>query len=194
LRYTVAAMATKRPSALVIDRDGGSRQRVNALLRDAGFAVADCARSGDGLATLVHRRFDLAVIAGELRDGSDGLAAARRLQARQRGLKIVVLAPVGVAPPAPSESDLRLIEQPLDERRLGAVVRELMTPKVDSLAGRDAELGVIEAQLACLFSRQAAAEGSGSVYLARDIAHQIGDAMAMRQDLRHSRAGATETA
>ena len=187
-------MATKRPSALVIDRDGDSRQRVDALLRDAGFAVAGCAHSRDGLVALAQRRFDLAVIAGELRDGSDGLAAARRLQARQSGLKIVVLAPASATPPAKDDDELRLMAQPLDERRLSAVVRELMVPESSGLAGRDAELGVIEAQLACLFNRQAAAERSGSVYLARDVAHQIGDAMAARRNLQDARGGGAEFA
>jgi len=176
-------MATKRPSALVIDRDGNSRQRIDALLRDAGFAVADCAQSRDGLTALAHHPFDLAIIAGELRDGSDGLAAARRMQSRQDGLKVVVLAPAGTSPPARSDDDLRLLAQPLDERRLGSAVLELMAPEADAAT---AELGVIEAQLACLFNRQAAAERSGSAYLARDIALQIGDAMAARQSLRQS--------
>ena len=176
-------MAAKRPSALVIDRDGNSRQRINALLRDAGFAVADCAQSRDGLTALAHRKFDLAIIAGELRDGSDGLAAAQRVQSRQSGLKVVVLAPPGAAPLAVSNDDLRVIAQPLDERRLGAVVLELMAPEADAAS---AELGVIEAQLACLFNRREAAERSGSAYLVRDIALQIGDAMAARQSLRQS--------
>jgi CheY-like chemotaxis protein len=180
-------MATKRPSALVIDRDGDSRQRIDALLRNAGFAVAGCAHSRDGLVALGQGRFDLAVIAGELRDGSDGLAAARRLRARQSGLKIVVLAPAGGATPAQGDDELRLMAQPVDERHLGTVVRELMTPDADGFAERDAELGVIEAQIACLFNRQAAAERIGSVYLARDVAHQIGDAMAARRHLQDVR-------
>jgi CheY-like chemotaxis protein len=184
-------MAAKRPSALVIDRDGDSRRRIIALLRDAGFTVADRAHSRDGLTALAQRRFDLAVIAGELRDGSDGLATARRMQDWQSGLKVVVLAPAGASPPARSDDDLRLIAQPLDERRLGAVVRELMTPEADIVA---AELGVIEAQLACLFNRQAAAERSGSPYLARAIAHQIGDATAARRSLRHAGSATAETA
>jgi CheY-like chemotaxis protein len=181
-------MAAKRPSALVIDRDGDSRRRINALLRDAGFAVADRVHSRDSLIALAQRRFDLAVIAGELRDG---LATARRMQDWQSGLKVVVLAPAGASPPARSDDDLRVIAQPLDERRLGAVVRELMACETDVIA---AELGVIEAQLACLFNRQAAAERSGSPYLARDIAHQIGDAMAARRNLRHASGAAAETA
>ena len=182
-------MAAKRPSALVIDRDGDSRRRINVLLRDAGFVVADRAHSRDGLIALAQRRFDLAVVAGELRDGSDGLATARRMQDWQSGLKVVVLAPAGASPPARSDDDLRLIAQPLDERQLGAVVRELMAQEADVVA---AELGVIEAQLACLFNRQAAAERSGSPYLARDIAHQIGDAMAARRHLRHGSGAAAE--
>jgi ActR/RegA family two-component response regulator len=133
-------MARKRPSALVLDRDGDSRQRLTALLRDSGFAVANCAQSRDGLTALARRRFDLAIIAGELRDGSDGLAAARRMQHRQRDLKMVVLAPPGGAPPAVSDDDLRVIARPADERQLGAVVLEMMVPEGDAAAG---ELGVI---------------------------------------------------
>lgn len=181
----------KRPSALVIDRDGDSRRRINALLHDAGFTVTDCAHSRDGLVALAQRRFDIAVIAGELRDGSDGLAAARRLQAWQNGLKVVVVAPAGTSPPAPGDGDIRLIIQPLDEHRLGAVVLDLLTPEADVVA---AEFGVIEAQLACLFARKAAAERSGSTYLARDIAHQIRDATAARQSLRQSRGDAVKIA
>ncbi len=175
-------MATKRPSALVIDRDGDSRRRINALLRDAGFAVADCAHSRDGLVALAQQRFDVAIIAGELRDGSDGLAAARRLQAWQNGLKVVVLTPEGAAAPGRGDDDLRLIAQPLDERRLGAVILELMGSDADIAA---AEAGVIEAQLACLLNRMSAAERSGSPYLERDIALQIRDATAARRTLRH---------
>lgn len=184
-------MTTKRPSALVIDRDGDSRRRINALLRDAGFTVADCAHSRDGLIALTQRRFDLAVIAGELRDGSDGLAAARRLQNWQSGLKVVVLAPAGASPPARSDDDLRLIAQPLDERRLGSMVLELMAPGADIAA---AEFGVIEAQIACLLARKAAAERGGSRYLARDIALQIRDATAARHNLQHSRGDAAKIA
>jgi hypothetical protein len=43
-----------------------------------------------------------------------------------------------------------------------------------------AELGIIAAQLACLFNRHAEAERGGATVLANDIAHQIGDAMAAR--------------
>jgi CheY-like chemotaxis protein len=187
-------MAKKRPSALVIDRDGDSRQRVIALLRDAGFAVTDRVHSRDGLSALAQRRFDLAVIAGELRDGSDGLAAARRMQNWQNSIKVVVLAPASATSAAASEDNLRLLGHPLDARRLHAAVLEMMAPDAGGPAGRDAaELGVIEAQLACLFNRQAAAERSGSTYLARDIAHQIGDAMAARRNLQQSR-GALQTA
>lgn len=188
-------MATKRASALVIDRDGDTRQRVGALLRDAGFAVADCAHSRDGLAVLARRRFDLAVVAGELRDVSDGLATARRMQRCQDGIKIVVLAPAGSSHAASGDGDVRLIVQPVDERRLGATVRDLMMADTDDAASSGAaEFGVIEAQLACLFSRQAAAERNGSVYLVRDIAAQIGDALAARENLRQSRASVAEFA
>src|SRR5258708_35352013 len=121
-------MATKRPSALVIDRDGDSRQRINALLRAAGFAVADCAQSRDSLTALARRPFDLAIIAGELRDGSDGVAAARRMQSRQDGLKVVVLAPPGVAPPTVSDNRLPAIGRPAHERRPGAGGLETMGP------------------------------------------------------------------
>jgi DNA-binding NtrC family response regulator len=188
-------MATKPPSALVIDRDGNSRHRVNALLRDAGFAVADCADSREALAALTQRRFDLAVIAGELRDGSDGVAAALRVKSWQSGIRVVVLTSAGVSPMVGSEDDLRLLAHPLDERRLSATVLELLTSDAGGVAGREAaELGVIEAQLACLFNRHAAAERSGSTHQARDIAHQIGDAMAARQNLRQSRGGASQIA
>jgi CheY-like chemotaxis protein len=188
-------MAMKRPSALVVDRDGDSRHRVTALLRDAGFAVADCAHSRDALAALAQRRFDLAVIAGELHDGSDGVAAARRVKSWQSGIKVVVLAPAGVSPTTRSEDDLRLLAHPLDERRLSATVIELMIPDAGGVAGREAaELGVIEAQLACLFNRHAAAERGGSTSQARDVAHQIGDALAARQNLRQSRGGASQIA
>lgn len=181
----------KRPSALVIDRDGDSRRRVNALLRDAGFDIADCAHSRDGLVALAQRRFDLAVIAGELRDGSDGVAVGRRMQSWQSGLKIVVLMPEGAAPSARCDDDMRLIAHPLDERRLGAAVLALMAPEADLVA---AEFGVIEAQLACLFARKVAAERSGSAYLARDIALQMRDATAARSSLRRSREEAVEIA
>ncbi len=184
-------MTTKRPSALVIDRDGDSRRQIKSLLCDTGFAVADCAHSRDGLIALAQRRFDLAVVAGELRDGSDGLAAARRLQSRQNGLKVVVLTPAGAVSPARSNDDLRLIAQPLDERRLGAVILELMASDADVAA---AEAGVIEAQLACLLDRMAAAERSGSPYLERDIALQIRDATAARRTLRHAGRAAVEIA
>jgi DNA-binding NtrC family response regulator len=181
-------MAKKRPSALVIDRDGDSRRRIDALLQDTGFAITDCAQCRDGWTALVLRKFDIAIIAGELRDGSDGLAAARRMQRRQSGLKVIVIAPADAAPPPINDDDLRLVARPLDERQLRRVVLELMTPEADAAA---AELGVIEAQLACLFDRREAAARGARGYLARDIAHQIGDAMAARQNLRQSHAVGT---
>ena len=131
------------------------------LLRDAGFAAADYAQCRDSLTALAQRRFDLAVIAGELRDGSDALAAARRLKERQSGIKVLVIAPAGTAPAADAEG-LRLIAQPLDAREFGAAVLELLSPDADSIAGRAAaELGIIQAQLACLFSRREAAKRGG---------------------------------
>jgi DNA-binding NtrC family response regulator len=181
-------MIEKRPSALVIDRDGNSRQHVSELLRDAGFAVADCAQCRDSLTALAQRRFDLAVIAGELRDRSDALATARRIHDRQTGIKVLIIAPAGTLPAADSGEDLCLIAQPLDEREFGAAVLALLSPDADSIAGRtDAELGIIQAQLDCLFNRREAAERSGAAGQARDIAHQIGDAVASRRNLLQSR-------
>jgi len=183
-RYTMALMSARQPSALVIDRDADSRRRASALLRDAGFAVTGRARRRDGLAALARCGFDLAVIAGEPRDA---LAAARRVHDRRAATRFLVLAPTGTPPVPEDHEHIRVVPRPLDEWRFGAAMRELMAPASAEIAGREAaELGLIEAQLACLFNRHAAAERSGSTTVARDICHQIGDAVAARQYLLQS--------
>ena len=68
--------------------------------------------------------------------------------------------------------------RPLDDREFGSATIELITSDSAATSREAAELGLIEAQLACLFNRHAAAERSGATVSARDIAHQIGDTMA----------------
>jgi hypothetical protein len=54
----------------------------------------------------------------------------------------------------------------------------------DGAAGeQEAELGIVEAQLACLRVRWATAMGGGTTDAARDVASQLRDALAARHHL-----------
>jgi DNA-binding response OmpR family regulator len=188
-------MMEKQPSALVVACDARSRQQIGGVLRAAGFAVAARAQSRAGLNILSRRHFDLMVVAGERRGGSDALVAARRARDGRPGIKLLLLAPEDATPVDSNDDDVRVVTRPLDKRRLGAVVLALMAAEETGPASRDAaELGVVEAQLACLFNRHAEAERRGATIPARDIAHQIGDAMACRQALLQSRSISLEGA
>jgi DNA-binding response OmpR family regulator len=188
-------MIGKQLSALVVTDDARSRQQIGGVLRVAGFAVAARAQSRANLDILSRRHFDLMVVADERRGGSDALAVARRVRDDHPGIKLLLLAPEGAAPVDGNDDDVRIVTRPLDKRRLGAVVLALMAAEEAGPPGRDAaELGVVEAQIACLFNRQAEAERNGATMRVRDIAHQIGDAMACRQALLQSRSISLEGA
>ena len=181
-------MTRPQPSALIIARDAQRRRWIGAVLRDTGFAAPACAQVPAGSNERSRHKFDLAVITGQERDGSDALTAARQVRDGRPDIKLLLLVPAGGTPLASNDDDIRVMACPLDRRRLGAAVRELMAAEgagPASLAA--AELGVIEAQLACLFNRRAEAERYGATTRARDIAHQIGDAKAARQSLLQSR-------
>lgn len=170
--------------ALVIDRDSEARQRLSALLTEAGFLVAGFAVTREALAALAARPAALAVIAGRLPDGSDGFAAARQVRRCRSDLKVLFIAAAGAVPTAPGSDDGHVVTEPFDRRRfLGAVFELLARGEPEARGRREAELGLVEAKLACLASRYAAAERQGATPLVRDLTCQIRDAMAARQAL-----------
>ena len=175
-------MAATHPCALIVDRNPNDRQLVSELLREVGFAVETCAPTRVGFAPPAQRRFDLVVIAGDGRE-SDVAAASRRARVTQPQAKVLVLAPRGSRPLAGAGEHVRVVARPLDPRRLHAVLRELMTRDECGIGHNLVDLGMIEAQLACLRNRWAEAERCGATSLAGDIAHQIGAAVAARQSL-----------
>jgi DNA-binding response OmpR family regulator len=177
-------MTDDPPYALVIDHDNDSRKQASALLGEAGFVVAGFARTRGALAALVAHRADLAVIAAHRPDGSDGFAVARQARHCQADLKVLFTATAGAGPAASGDKDGHVITRPFDRRRFLGAVFELLAREEPEPGGRhSAELGILEAELACLAARYAAAERSGAQPLVRDLTCQIRDAMAARQSL-----------
>jgi hypothetical protein len=179
-RYT-AIMAAGKPSAVIVERDPERRARLAAVLRDTGFAVV--ANSPDPDLDDTGHPWELAVVGGEPEP-------ARRLRDRHPGIKLL-LVQSGTDMDAADTTGIALVAGAFDERRVRAAALALMAPDATEAAGkRTAELGIVAAQLACLFARRRAAEDRGATRLARDIDFQIGDAMAARRSLLRSRHGA----
>jgi DNA-binding response OmpR family regulator len=171
-----------RPYALVIDRDDTSRVRLTTVLRECGFVSAGFSESRGALAVLAATRIDLAIIAGYPPDEDDALAVASQVQ-RSRPETKVLLAGSARGWPVRLGSDCdRVVTRPFDKRRFVGAVLALMGRDGDADACCDeAELGIIEAELACLYGRQGGAVDRSA---ASDVATQIRDAMAARETLR----------
>jgi CheY-like chemotaxis protein len=178
-------MRDKTVTALIIDRARDRRVRTTALLRGAGFSVADCTQAAVGMALLSQRQFNLAIIADDNADG--GLTLARRMRAIQPDLKVLLLI-AGETPASIANADgIRVLGGTASDGRVRSAVLELLVGPDDVETVRCAEFGIIEAQLACLLNRRAAAERQRATQLARDIAHQIDDAIAVRRHLQLAR-------
>jgi DNA-binding response OmpR family regulator len=175
-------MSNAPPYALVIDCDGDARKLASAALSEAGFVVAGFAQPRGALAALAARPAELAVIAGRLPDGSDGFAAARQMRHCQSELKVLFTAAAGVLPAMHGGNDGHVVTQPFDRRRfLGSVFELVARGEMEAGDRRAAELGLVEAELACLASLHAAAERSGARTEAQDLGYRIRDAIATRQ-------------
>jgi DNA-binding NtrC family response regulator len=175
-------MGEPHPSVLILDRDGKRRARIAAVLREAGFNVTGFARRGEALAVLTTGRCDLAIIAGARPDGSDLAVFARQAGLHHKGGKLLLLAPSDAAYARAASDHGDVARLPLDPQRLTAIARKMVTAGEEASRG-EAEFGLIEAQLACLFNRHALAEQSGAGDLARAIVQQIGHAVAARRAL-----------
>ncbi len=176
-------MSNLTPFALVVDSDSDARKLAVAALSEAGFVAAGFARPRGALATLAARPPELAVIAGHLPDGSDGVAAARQMRLCERStLKVLFTAAAGISPAMPGPLDGHVVTRPFDRRRFLAAAFELVAR--DNLQAGDhraAELGLAEAELACLSRRYATAERTGAEGEARHLACRIRDTLAARQ-------------
>lgn len=182
-----SVMIDSPPYALVIDCDSEARRLAAAALGEAGFVVAGFAHPRGALAALAARRADLAVIAGRLADGSDAFAAGRQLRHRQSDLKVLFTASAGVplaaASPQDGPEDGYVVTRPFDRRRfLGSVLELAARGEADAGDRRAAEIGLVEAELACLASRFTAAERIGAKAQSRHLTCRIRDAMTARQD------------
>jgi DNA-binding response OmpR family regulator len=175
-------MIDSPPYALVIDCDSEARRLAAASLGEAGFVVAGFAHRRGALAALAVRPADLAVIAGRLADGNDAFAAARQLRHCQSGLKVLFTASAGFPPAAGGLNDGYVVTRPFDRRRfLGSVLELVARGEADAGDRRAAELGLVEAELACLASRFAAAERTGAQGQSQHLSYRIRDAVAARQ-------------
>ena len=179
-------MADSPPYALVIDSDSEARRLVAAALGEAGFVVAAFAQPRGALAALAARPSDLAVVAGHLPNGSDGFAAGRQLRHCQSSLKLLFTATAGAPSAARNATDDPkdgfVVTQPFDRRRfLGSVFELVARGETGAGDSRAAELGLVEAELACLVNRVAAAKRQGTEDRAQDLVYRIRDAMAARQ-------------
>jgi CheY-like chemotaxis protein len=179
-------MIDSPPYALVIDCDSEARRLAAALLGEAGFVVAGFAHPRGALAALAARPADLAVIAGRLPDGSDGFAAARQLRHCQSDLKVLFTASAGFPPAAGiaagGRQDGYVVTRPFDRRRfLGSVLELVARGEADACDRQAAEIGLVEAELACLASRFTTAERTGTQGQSQHLAYRIRDAMTARQ-------------
>jgi DNA-binding response OmpR family regulator len=177
-------MSTQPLLALIIDSDGEARNLTAATLSEAGFVVSGFAQPRSALAAMAARPVELAVIASRLPDGSDGFSAARLLRHGHRGLKVLFTANTGALPAMHGVNDGYVVTHPFDRRRfLGSVFELLGRGQTGSIDQRAAEIGLAQAELACLFSRYAAAERGGSARQTQDVIYRILDAIAAQ----HSR-------
>ena len=175
-------MLKNRPCALVVDRDEENRRRIATLLRQNGLVAAAFEETRGALAAVAAGPADLAVIAGLRPGGSDALAAARQLRRHRPECRVLFIGTAGMLPGDPDRGSASAVTRPFDERRFLGALFELLTRDSGRVTERldEAELGLIEAQLACLYRRQ---NGTMDNAVALDLAHQIRDAMAMRRAL-----------
>jgi DNA-binding response OmpR family regulator len=148
-------MFETRPYALIVERDEEARARLTALLRESGFVVAAFRESRNALAALAVRPIDIAVIAGQLAEGEDALAAARQMRHCRPGSKVLFAGAADALPPTPGPDSGHAVTRPFDKRRFLSAVFELLARDGNAAERREeAEHGLMAARLACLRSRQ----------------------------------------
>jgi len=174
-------MIDTRPYALIVDRDEESRARAAALLRESGFVVAAFRESRGALAALAARPVDITIIAGQVADGDDALAAARQMRHCRPGSKVLFAGPADAMPAAPGADSGHAVTRPFDKRRFLSAVFELLARGGNPVERRgEAEMALMAAQLACLRNRLPGFEDESA---ANDAGAKIKAAMLARRAL-----------
>jgi DNA-binding response OmpR family regulator len=183
-------MFETRPYALVIDRDETGRAQLTGLLRECGFVVAGFRESRGALSALFTYPVDLAIVAGDLPGGSDALAVARQMRHCRPESRVLFTGAADGLPDDPGPDSGCVVTRPFDKRGFLSAVLALVGRDGDAANRRDeAELGLIEAELACLYNRQSrAVDGAAAL----NVAHQIRDALATRGALHRALDAAPE--
>jgi DNA-binding response OmpR family regulator len=185
-------MLDTRPYALLVDRDEEGRARITALLRESGFVVAAFRENRGALAALAARSADVVIIAGQFAEGEDALVVARQVRHYRPASKVLFAGAADALPAEPGRNSGLAVTRPFDKRRLLSAVFELLARDGNAAARHDeAELGLMAARLACLRSRQAAAERCATT---QHVVRQISEAMAARHALRLTPDGPPEAA
>lgn len=163
-------MFDTRPYALIVDPDEESRARIAALLRESGFVVTAFRESRGAVVALAARLTDIAIIAGQVADGEDSLAAAQQLRHCHPGAKVLFVGSADAMPASPGPDSGHAVTYPFNKRRLLSAVFELLARDGSDAERRDeAERGLMAARLACLRRRQSGFAG----WAVLDTAHQI---------------------
>jgi len=172
-----------RPHALLIDRDETSRARLAGALRECGFVAAAFRDSRGALAALAGFPAELAVIAAYQAGGGDALAAARQLRHCRPASRILFAGAAATLPCAiERDGGGAALTQPFDKRRFVGAVLDMVSGDADATACREAaELGLVEAELACLDRRRQAGQEDEAA-----VAAQFRDALAAREALRRA--------
>ena len=153
-------MFDTRPYALIVDRDEEGRARMTATLRESGFVVAAFRESRGALAALATRPVAIVILAGQLSEGADALSAARQVWHCRPNSNLLFTGAADTLPAAPGPQTALAVTRPFEKRRFLSAVFELLARDGDAAARREAEFGLMAAQLACLRNRQLGFAGS----------------------------------
>jgi DNA-binding response OmpR family regulator len=147
-------MFGSKPYAVIVDRDEAGRACMAALLRESGFVVAAFRDRDGALSALAARSVDIVIVAGELSEGEDALAAARQMRRLSPETRVLFAGAADALPPAPGAHSGHAVTRPFDKRGFLSAVFELLARGVSAAEGREeAEFALMKARFACLRSR-----------------------------------------
>ncbi|MGH7094530.1 MAG: hypothetical protein ACREFB_13475 [Stellaceae bacterium] len=161
------------PSVLVVAHDSRSRNRIAAMLEEAGIAVTTAESRAAALAAASRNRYNLAIVAADPAGWPDVADLAEAIRAGHPALELLSISDAAIGPTGADGAKPR--------RRFVGCVRERLlrcgpvasAGRAEHEAGDEADAVIAVAQIACLHHRREAAHASGAHRLADELRRQI---------------------